>query len=89
MPVRTHIVPNTDILIRTRILAGLNKLDLAKAAGIPHSSIVRMERGGGVSPKTATSISRALGQPFDTLFSIQGPAGNCKAAQGEKEDDTE
>lgn len=87
MPRLTHIVPRTDIIIRTRILAGLNKLDLAKAAGIPHSSIIRMERGGGVSPKTATSISRALRQPFDTLFSIQFTGENDGVAQEVKEAD--
>lgn len=72
---RTKIVPKTEMIIRTRILAGLNKSDLAKAAGIPHSSVVRMERGGGVSPKTATGIRRVLGKQFDELFTIQEEGG--------------
>lgn len=68
---RTGITPNSKIITRTRILAGLNKLDVAKLAGIPHSSVIRAERGQGVSPKTAIGISKALGKPFDELFTIK------------------
>ena len=70
---RTVIVPNSEIIARTRILAGLNKLDVAKAAGIPHSSVLRAERGQSVSPKTAAGISKALGMDFDALFTIKSP----------------
>lgn len=70
---RTQIVPNVDMIVRTRILAGLNKLDVARAAGIPHSSVIRAEMGKSVRPRTAMGISRALGVPFDKLFTIQTP----------------
>lgn len=70
---RTKVIPRADTIIKARIMAGLNKSDVAKAAGIPHSSIIRAERGQGVSPKTAVGISKALGIPFDDLFSIKAP----------------
>lgn len=70
---RTEIVPRSEVITRTRILAGLNKLDVAKAAGIPHSSVIRAERGQSVSPKTAVGISEALGMDFDKLFTIKAP----------------
>lgn len=70
---RTGIIPHSSIITRARILAGMNKLDVAKAAGIPHSSVIRAERGQGVSPKTAIGISEALGKPFDELFTIKTP----------------
>lgn len=73
---RTIIIPNSEIIARTRILAGLNKLDVAKAAGIPHSSVLRAERGQSVSPKTAVGISKALGMDFDALFTIKAPGTN-------------
>ena len=70
---QTIIVPNSNAIMRARILAGLNKLDIAKAAGIPHSSVIRAERGESVRPKTAVGISNALGMNFDDLFTIQTP----------------
>ena len=70
---RTEIIPNSEIIMRARILSGMNKLDVAKAAGIPHSSVIRAERGQGVSPKTAVGISKALGMAFDDLFTIKVP----------------
>ena len=76
MQMRTEIIPHGEIITRTRILAGLNKLDVAKAAGIPHSSVIRAERGQSVSPKTATGISKALGKPFDELFAIKTPSAD-------------
>lgn len=71
MQMRTEIIPYSETITRTRILAGLNKLDVAKAAGIPHSSVIRAERGQSVSPKTAVGISKALGMDFDELFTIK------------------
>ena len=68
---RTSIIPNRQIIIRKRVLSGLNKVDVAKAAGIPHSSVIRAENGQSVSPKTATGICKALGVNFDDLFTIQ------------------
>lgn len=73
MQERTKIIPRGEIISRTRILAGLNKLDVAKAAGIPHSSVIRAERGQSVSPKTAVGISKALGLEFDEIFTIKAP----------------
>lgn len=81
MQERTRIVPNAEVIVRARILAGLNKLDMAKAADIPHSSVIRAERGKGVSPRTATGISRVLGIPFDELFTIQAPGATSGAGQ--------
>lgn len=70
---RIRIVPSAEKIARARILAGMSKLDVAKIAGVPHSSIVRAELGQGVSPKTAAGISRALGASFDELFTIEIP----------------
>lgn len=70
---RTEILPNSAVIMRRRVLSGLNKTDLAKAAGIPHSSVIRAEDGKSVSPKTATGICRALGMDFDALFTIRKP----------------
>ena len=69
---RTAIIPNGHEILRKRVLSGLNKMDLAKAAGIPHSSVIRAESGKSVSPKTATGICKALGMEFDSLFTIKG-----------------
>lgn len=69
---RTEIIPNGHEILRKRVLSGLNKMDLAKAAGIPHSSVIRAESGKSVSPKTATGICKALGMKFDDLFTIKG-----------------
>lgn len=82
MKMRTEIVPHSETITRNRILAGLNKLDIAKAAGIPHSSVIRAERGQSVSPKTAVGISKALGLDFDELFTIRTPGTDgARAAQ--------
>lgn len=71
---RTRIVPNSEALARARVMRGLTKVELGSVAGVPHSSIVRAEQGYGVGPKTATRLSEALEEPFDSLFSIQTPA---------------
>lgn len=75
MQARTEIVPNGALIARTRILAGMNKTDVARKAGVPHSSIIRAEQGRGVAPKTALGISKALGMAFDDLFTIKTPDG--------------
>ena len=69
---RTAIIPNSSVIIRKRVLSGLNKSDVAKAAGIPHSSVIRAESGQSVSSKTAAGICKALGMDFDALFTIKG-----------------
>lgn len=74
MQYRTEIVPNGALIERTRILAGLNKLEVATKAGIPHSSIIRAERSQSVSAKTAAGICSVLGMEFDKLFTIKRPS---------------
>lgn len=69
---RTAIIPNSSVIIRKRVLSGLNRSDVAKVAGIPRSSVTRAESGQSVSPKTATGICKALGMEFDDLFTIKG-----------------
>lgn len=73
MQYRTEIVPNGALIERARILAGLNKQDVADKAGIPHSSVIRAERSKGVSAKTAAGICAVLGMEFDKLFTIKRP----------------
>ncbi len=68
---KTKIVPNGNKIVRERVLRGLNKSDVATAAGIPHSSVIRAEEGKNVSPKTATGICGALEMDFDSLFTIE------------------
>ena len=84
MTVRTEIVPNGALIARTRILAGMNKTDVARKAGVPHSSIIRAEQGRGVTPKTALGISKALGMAFDDLFTIKTPDGAGEESGQEK-----
>ena len=84
---RTEIVPNSPVIIRMRILSGLNKTDVAKEAGIPHSSVVRAENGQSVSPKTATGICKVLGASFDDLFSIQSAVGKSSTTEYSPEAD--
>ncbi len=84
MTVRTEIVPNGALIARTRILAGMNKTDVARKAGVPHSSIIRAEQGRGVTPKTALGISKALGMAFDDLFTIKTPDGAGEDSGQEK-----
>lgn len=71
---RTEILPNGAAIMRKRVLSGFNKTELARVAGIPHSSVIRAEEGKSVSPKTATGICRALGMDFDALFTIKAPS---------------
>lgn len=78
---RTEIIPNGEVIARVRILAGLTKADVAKNAGIPHSSVIRAEHGMGVSPKTALGISRALNMEFDELFTIKTPVNEEKSEE--------
>ena len=81
MQQRTEIVPNAQAIARARVEAGYSKLDIARSAGIPHSSVIRAERGQGVSAKTAAGICKALGRELDDLFVITlsgGPAGQAR-----------
>lgn len=65
---------NTQILAEKRILKGWGKSDLAKAAGLSHSVVVRAEQGMSTSPKTAKAIADALQAPLTELFIIR-PTG--------------
>lgn len=71
----SKIIPNGAEIERTRIIAGLSKVEVAQRADIPQSSIVRAERGQGVTAATAAGICRALGREFDELFEIRRPGG--------------
>lgn len=79
MKQRTEIIPNGQLIERIRILAGRNKLQVAEAAGIPHSSVIRAERGQSVSAKTAAGICAALDKEFDELFTIKRPGGGVSS----------
>lgn len=68
---KTRIIPSSEKIVRERVLRGLNKTDVANAANIPHSSVIRAEEGKSVSPKTATGICAALDMEFDALFTIE------------------
>lgn len=81
---RTEIVPNGAAIERTRIISGLSKRDVAEMANIPQSSIVRAERGQGVTAATAAGICRALGKEFDDLFTIHRPGGVAAPAEREE-----
>lgn len=69
----SKIIPNGAAIERTRIIAGLSKIQVAQLADIPQSSVVRAERGQGVTAATAAGICRALGREFDDLFTINRP----------------
>lgn len=71
----SRIIPNGEVIERTRILANMTGKDLAQQAGVPASSIVRAERSLGVSVTTANGICKALGCSFDDLFQIVRPGG--------------
>lgn len=79
----SKIIPNGVLIERTRIVAGLSKLDVAKVANIPQSSVVRAERSQGVTAATAAGICRALGKEFDELFTICRPGGATAPAERE------
>lgn len=67
---RDKILVRGDALKRARIVSGMTKSELAKRAGINHSSVVRAEQGKSVSPGVARSVCVAFGKSFDELFEI-------------------
>ena len=69
----SRIIPNGEVIERTRILSDMTAKELAQRASVPPSSIVRAERGLGVNVTTATGICKALGREFDELFQIVRP----------------
>ena len=81
---RTEIVPDGAKIERTRIIAGLSKLEVAHRGCVPHSSVIRAERGQSVSAPTAAGICKALGKEFDELFTIHRPGGVAAPAEREE-----
>lgn len=81
MKTRTEVLPNPQAIAHARVEAGYSKLDVARAAGIPHSSVIRAERGQGVSAKTAAGICKALGRRLDDLFTVNCPGGTGEQAR--------
>lgn len=77
----SKIIPNGAAIERTRILSGMTAKELAQRASVPPSSIVRAERGQGVSVTTATGICRALDRSFDDLFQIIRTGGTGEQAR--------
>lgn len=77
----SKIVPNGEVIERTRILSGMTAKELAQRASVPPSSIVRAQRGLGVSAATAAGICKALGREFDDLFQIVRPGGASDQAR--------
>lgn len=77
----SKIIPNGAAIERTRILSGMTAKELAQRASVPPSSIVRAERGQGVSVTTATGICRALDRSFDDLFQIIRTGGTDEQAR--------
>lgn len=65
------LIAKIDRLADARLSNGMNKSELAKASGVSHSIIVRIECGAGTSPKTAKAISDALGYSVNDLFEFQ------------------
>ena len=69
MQQRTEIVPHAQAIAYARVEAGYSKLDIARAAGIPHSS------------ETAAGICNALGRKLDDLFTVNCPGGPADQAR--------
>lgn len=79
----SRIIPNGEVIERTRILSGMTAKELAQRASVPPSSIVRAQRGLGVSVATATGICKALGREFDELFQIVRPGSAAELPREE------
>lgn len=65
------LAARVDRVTEKRVSMGFSKIDLARACGVSHSIIVRIEKGEGTSPKTAKAISEALSMPVLDLFEIK------------------
>lgn len=81
MKQRIKIIPNARAVARARVEAGYSQLDIARAAGIPNSSVTRAEHWLGVSAKTAASICKALGRKMDDLFTVNYPGSAADQAR--------
>ena len=67
-----QIVMAKTILPKIRILAGLDKNEMADFVGITNQSYGRIEnRKNGATPENAKRICDVLKKPFDELFTIQ------------------
>lgn len=75
-----------DRLRRARVRQGRSIRDLAEAAGLSKSSIVRLEQGGGTYPMTIVKVCAALGLHVARLRDPEG-AGNDRIAVHRATDD--
>ncbi len=75
-----------DRLRRARVRQGRSIRDLAEAAGLSKSSIVRLEQGGGTYPLTIVKVCAALGLHVARLRDPEG-AGNDRIAVHRVTDD--
>lgn len=58
-------------LIASRQRAGMLKIDLARAVGVSHVTILSVEKGTrGLSERTAKKIADVLGVPIDEIVVI-------------------
>jgi transcriptional regulator with XRE-family HTH domain len=65
-----RIVSRGDALRRARIIAGLTSAELADAVPISRPMLSSIENGAGTSVKTAHTLARLLGRPFEELFEV-------------------
>ena len=65
------ITTKDDNVLIARVHAGFNQSELARKAKVAPVLIGRVERGVGISPKTAKAICEALNADFDALFLIK------------------
>jgi transcriptional regulator with XRE-family HTH domain len=84
----TQISPETlgDRLRRARLRQGLSIRDLATAAGLSKTSIVRLEQGGTTYPITIVKVCAALGLHLASLANSSGE-GNENAVVHRHTDD--
>ncbi len=77
MSTRVSIIPHGALIQECRIKAGMSTIELAEAASIKNSAVIRIEKSGGVRAKTAAGICDALGMEFDQLFTIKRPSDSA------------
>lgn len=68
------LIAKPFVIERERVSRGLTKSDLAQQIGVTHSVIIRAEKEGIVSPKTAKAISDYFGVPFFDIFVVKETA---------------
>src|SRR6187397_774343 len=75
-----------DRLRRARMRQGRSIRDLADAAGLSKSSIVRLEQGGGTYPMTIVKVCAAMGLHVARLRDPD-PTGDDRVAVHHRDDD--